>query len=115
ATFIDLPPSPFIARSVRMKPLLLISLFTLLLGGCLNASPESQAVTTGAVEPATTTPSTTTTAAEATPPPPPAAPAAPSVAGPKLMPVDEASGDPSLVAFRDELSAAVRRRDTDAV
>jgi hypothetical protein len=74
-----------------------------------NRSTESQAVTTAAE---TTAAETITTA------PPPAAaeaPAAPSVNGPKLMPVDEASSDPSLVAFRTGLLDAVRRRDADAV
>lgn len=58
-------------------------------------------------------------------PPPPEAPRPattattaaepPVIDGPKLMPVDEATADPSLAAFRDELLAAVRRRDVDAV
>ncbi len=38
-----------------------------------------------------------------------------TLAGPKLMPVDEAPKDPSLVAFRNELLDAVRRRDVDAI
>jgi hypothetical protein len=38
-----------------------------------------------------------------------------TLAGPKLMPVDEAPNDPSLVAFRNELLDAVRRRDVDAI
>jgi hypothetical protein len=87
-----------------MKRLLLISLLTLSLASCMNASPESNAVTTAAAEPAITAVSTTTTA-----------PAAPKVTGPKLLPVDEAASDPSLVAFRNELLAAVRRRDAGAV
>jgi hypothetical protein len=91
-----------------MKRLLLMSLLTLSLASCRNASPESQAVTTAEAEPATTAVSTTTATATT-------APAAPKVTGPKLLPVDEAASDPSLVAFRDELLAAVRRRDADAV
>jgi hypothetical protein len=94
-----------------MKRLLLISLLTLSLPSCRNASPESNAVTTAAVQSTTTTVSTTIATATTAP----AAPAAPKVTGPKLLPVDEASSDPSLVAFRDELLAAVRRRDTKAV
>jgi hypothetical protein len=52
--------------------------------------------------------------------PPPAAPpaaasAAPAVNGPKLMPVDEAPQDAALVAYRNQLLEAVRRRDADAV
>ena len=66
---------------------------------------------------ATETTTTASTATETTVPPPaaPEPPAAPVVKGPKLMPVDEATKDPSLVAFREELLAAVRRRDADAV
>ncbi|MFL6248281.1 MAG: SH3 domain-containing protein [Thermoanaerobaculia bacterium] len=65
-----------------------------------NPSPESQAIVTAANE-------TTATVAPA--------PVAPAVNGPKLMPVDEASSDPSLVAFRNDLIAAVRRGDVEAV
>ncbi|HEX2060416.1 MAG TPA: SH3 domain-containing protein [Thermoanaerobaculia bacterium] len=39
----------------------------------------------------------------------------PTIEGPKLAFVDEASADPALVAYRNELLAAVRRRDADAV
>lgn len=39
----------------------------------------------------------------------------PAAAGPKLMPVDEATREPSLVKFRDDLLAAVRRHDVNAV
>ena len=39
-------------------------------------------------------------------------PAVPTEAGPKLRPVDEAAKDPTFVAFRDRLRAAVQRRDT---
>lgn len=38
----------------------------------------------------------------------------PAIAGPKLLPVHEAPRDPALVAYRDQLLAAVRRRDADA-
>jgi len=88
-----------------MKRLLSISLLILSLACRENPSPESQAVTTAA------------TATETTAPPPsaPEPPAAPVVKGPKLMPVDEATKDPSLVAFREELLAAVRKHDAEAV
>lgn len=51
----------------------------------------------------------------ATPPPRLESPKAPAVSGPKLMPVDEASREPSLVAFRSALLAAIDRRDTEAL
>ena len=94
-----------------MKRLLLITLLILPLACRENPSPESQAVTTAAETSATTTETTATTTTETTATPP----AAPAVSGPKLKPVDEATSDPSLVAFRDELLAAVRKRDADAV
>lgn len=47
--------------------------------------------------------------------PAPEPPRAPTVNGPKLTPIDEATKDPSLVGYRNELLAAVRRRDADAV
>ncbi len=74
-------------------------------------SPESQAVATASETSATETSVTETTATQTTT----TAPAAPAVKGPKLMPIDEATSDPTLVAFRNELLAAVRRRDADAV
>jgi hypothetical protein len=77
-----------------MRRLLSVPLLLLSLACRENPSPESQAVTTAAA---------------------PAAPAPPTGTGPKLMPVDEASSDPSFVAYRDELLAAVRRRDANAV
>lgn len=48
-------------------------------------------------------------------PAPPESPKAPAVAGPKLTPVDEASRDASLVAFRTAFLAAIDRRDTQAL
>ena len=93
-----------------MNRLLCISLLALTLACRENASPESQAVTTAAA-PTETTATTATTAST----PPPAAPSAPAVNGPKLMPVDEATKDAALVAYREELLSAVRRRDGDAV
>jgi hypothetical protein len=83
-----------------MRRLLSIPLLLLSLACRENPSPESQAVTTAAAPAA---------------PAAPAASAPPIVAGPKLLPVDEASGDPSFAAYRDELLAAVRRRDATAV
>ncbi len=47
--------------------------------------------------------------------PPPQRQEISEVTGPTLELVDEASADPTLVAYRDELLAAVRRRDADAV
>lgn len=41
--------------------------------------------------------------------------APPAIAGPKLLPVDEAPRDPDLVAYRDQLLDAVRRRDVEAL
>ncbi len=93
-----------------MKRLLFLPL--LLLIACReNPSPESQALVT-ASETTPVASETTATAGETTAS---ETPAAPAVTGPKLTPVDEATTDPSLVAFRDELLAAVRRRDVDAV
>jgi hypothetical protein len=81
-----------------MKHLLLIALVLLPIACRESAPPE------------TATATVTETAAT------PAAPAAaPVVNGPKLQPVDDAAKDPSLIAFRDELLAAVKRRDADAV
>jgi hypothetical protein len=94
--------------------LLLITLLILPLACRENPSPESQAVTTAA-ETSVTETATTATSATQTTETTAAPPAAPAVNGPKLKPVDEATSDPSLVEFRDELLAAVRKRDTDAV
>jgi hypothetical protein len=102
-----------------MKRLLLLSLVTTLAFACReNPTPESQAVTTAASETAVTqTQATETHATEASAPSAPSAPEPPvaGVTGPKLTPVDEATKDPTLVAFRDELLAAVRKRDAGAV
>jgi SH3-like domain-containing protein len=100
-----------------MTRLLLMLLLILPLACRENPSPESQAVTTDATTETTVTTATITetatgtiaTETTATAPPPS------SVKGPKLMPIDEATSDPSLVAFRNELLEAVRRRDADAV
>ena len=56
-------------------------------------------------------PVTTTTTAPASAPPP----APPTVPGPKLAFVDEATRDPLLVAYRNELLAAVHARDAKAL
>ena len=67
-------------------------------------------------EPAVEKPASATTPPPATPPPATAtAPAVPAVTGPKLPFVDEAAKDPSFVAYRDQLLAAVRARDTKTV
>ncbi|HEX8619197.1 MAG TPA: SH3 domain-containing protein [Thermoanaerobaculia bacterium] len=92
--------------------------FTLLLFLTLacRESVAPDAGTTAANEaPATSSPAPVT--------PPPATPAAstdtatpaPAATGPKLMPVDEAPRDPSLVAYRNQLLAAIRSRDANAV
>ena len=58
---------------------------------------------------------TETNATPAAPATPNTASQLPAVMGPKLLPVDEATKDPSLVAFRTELLAAVRARDFDKI
>jgi hypothetical protein len=50
-----------------------------------------------------------------TPTPAPVTPAVPVVTGPKLMPVDEATNDPTLVAFRTQILDIVRRKDVAAL
>jgi len=73
-----------------------------------NVAPESMTTTTNdATAPA---PVTVPPAA-----PPAATSSAPAVTGPKLMPVDDAPQDAALVAYRNQLLEAVRRRDADAV
>jgi hypothetical protein len=93
-----------------MRRLLLVPLLALAFACRENPSPESKVTNTAAEETVATTSSTP-------PPPAPAAPVppVPAVQGPKLQPIDRAGEDPSLAAFRDELLAAVRRRDVDAV
>lgn len=91
-----------------MKRLLLIPLLILPFACKEYPSPESPAVTAASETSASETSATGTVATKT-------APGAAAVDGPKLMPVDEATTDPSLVAFRNELLAAVRRRDADAV
>jgi hypothetical protein len=60
--------------------------------------------------------STTEQATTSTPAPEaPQPPAAPSVNGPKLAFVDEGAKDPSFVAYREKLLAAVRARDAKGV
>ena len=94
-----------------MKSLLYVPLL-LLLACRENPSPESHALVTASEPPPTASATTTTTETNAPAQPPVGIPA---VTGPKLLPVDEAPADPSLVAYREELLAAVRRRDVDAV
>jgi hypothetical protein len=87
-----------------MKRALTILLF--LTAACReNVAPEA----------VTTTASETTAATSTGAPVPPSPPAAPAVTGPKLMPVDDAPQDAALVAYRNQLLEAVRRRDADAV
>ena len=45
----------------------------------------------------------------------PTPPSTPTVDGPKLMPVDEGTKDPSFVAYRNQLLDAVKRRDVEAI
>jgi hypothetical protein len=105
-----------IAVSLHMKRLLLIPLLLLPLACRENPSPESQAVTTAGETSVTETSATESTVTEPTATQPTATvPSASVVKGPKLTPIDEATSDPSLVAFRNELLAAVRKRDADAV
>lgn len=68
-------------------------------------------------EPVVETPAPAVPAPSSTqaPAPAPEPAAAPAVAGPKLAFVDEAAQDPSFAAYRDQLAAAVRARDTRAV
>lgn len=99
-------------RRLIWIPLLLLSF------ACRETSTtETSTVTTAQETVAQDTVATTSSAPVTTPPAdtPPPAPSAPVVSGPKLQPVDQTSEDPSLAAFRDELLAAVRRRDADAV
>jgi hypothetical protein len=99
-----MPARAIVARSARMKRSLLISLFLSIIACREHVEP---AVSTPATPPsATTTP---------TPPPTAPAPTAPVVSGAKLMPVDEATSDPSLVVYRDELLTSVRERNADKV
>jgi hypothetical protein len=60
-------------------------------------------------------PPTPTVEKPSQPPQAPQAPQAPPVQGPKLAFVDEGTQDPSLVAYRDRLLAAVRARDAKTV
>jgi len=84
-----------------MKALWSLPLF--LVVACDRTVPPETATAATRAVPA---PAATTSAAE---------PAAPRVTGPKLMPVDAATEDPALVAYRDTLLAAVKRHDADAV
>ena len=87
--------------------------------------PAQSSTATTSSAPTATVPSDSTTTATVTETAPATVPetatatapdaAAPRVAGPKLPFVDEASQDPSFVAFRDRLLAAVRAKDRDAV
>lgn len=90
-----------------MKRLLVIA--ALLAAACNRDRVEKKA------EPATATTQTVPAATTETVPPTATQAAPPAVAGQKLQPVDEAPRDPSLVAYRDQLLEAVRRRAADAV
>jgi|SRR6185295_5525677 len=89
-----------------MKVLLWLPLF-LFVACNRTAPPETDTAATQAPAPAATSaPPATTSAAE---------PAAPRVNGPKLMPLDAATDDPALVAYRDALLSAVKSHDIEAV
>jgi hypothetical protein len=87
-------------------------LFFLTLACQENVAPETVTTTTNDAT-ATAPPAPPAAAPPAAPPP--ATSTAPAVNGPKLMPVDEASQDAELVAYRNELLDAVRRGDAKAV
>lgn len=97
-----------------MRRLLWIPLLVLSFACRESSTSQSTTVTTTAQETAPETVATTSSSTPVAEAPPPA-PSSPAVEGPKLQFVDETSEDPSLAAFRDELLAAVRRRDADAV
>jgi len=78
-------------------------MLSLLAFACGKAVEEPQS------PPAATTADTTTAAAPA------AKSKSDAVKGPKLMPVDEATTDPSLKQYRDDLLTAVRKHDTKAL
>ncbi|HEX7828273.1 MAG TPA: SH3 domain-containing protein [Thermoanaerobaculia bacterium] len=78
----------------------------------------SATTTTSATSVATQTETSATTDTSATTEtlaPAPTPVGAEPVAGPKLAPVDQASTDPTFVAYRDKLRAAVKSRDAKAV
>lgn len=81
----------------------------LLFTACSRDTVERASPPVSSTEPATTS--------SAPAPEAPAAPAAPApgVEGPKLAFVDEGTRDPSFVAYRDKLLAAVRAHDAKAV
>lgn len=92
----------------------------LLFAACSRDTAERASPPVSTTEAASTTAITSTTATTSTtvttpPPTAPEAPAAPAVNGPKLAFVDEGTRDPSFVAYRDKLLAAVRAHDVNGV
>lgn len=81
-------------------------LAVLILAACDSADKESSSTSMPAT-PATKGPIATATSAPA--------PELPALEGPKLLPVDESSLDPSLVTYLDALRADVRNRNVEAV
>jgi hypothetical protein len=83
--------------------------------GSASSTMQSTGVQSTTTAPSATAGDSTTTAATTTltPAPPPAG--LEPVAGPKLTPIDQASADPSLVAYRESLLAAAKKRDAKAV
>jgi hypothetical protein len=84
--------------------------FALLLLAACAREPVVESTTRPADETAATSSTTPPSTTDAPPPPAP-----PTVNGPKLAFVDEASKDPSFATFRDQLATAVHARDTKAV
>lgn len=91
-----------------MKRLMVAALLVL----ACRENPAPEARTTTLAAPPEPSPATAAPTAETTPPPDSTPP---GVRGPKLMPVDEASRDPELVAFRDNLLAAARAGNVEAI
>ena len=98
----------------------ILSIILLVLACRENTAPEARTTSTSpqpdppapVVETAGSTETTATdTAATATVDPEPI----PSVHGPKLLPVDEASRDPEFLAYREELLRAVRSGNVEGV
>ncbi|MHB8840908.1 MAG: SH3 domain-containing protein [Candidatus Aquicultor sp.] len=89
-------------RNGWLKPVMLSSLviiLALLAGACTSKSPRS-AASSSSTSSTSELPTTTQTTIEA-------------CGGEKLLPVDEAEKFPSFKAFRDQLLAAVERKDVD--
>ena len=95
----------------------IVVLFLVLAACAREEVVESQTSATSATTETTATTATTPTATTdtSTTRPPGDSTTPPSVTGPKLQFVDEASKDPTFAAYRDQLLAAVRARDAKKV